>query len=175
MGSIKRLSPSEAREVLPDLVSLLQDIVQGGSSVGFLPPLIDETAEKFWLETIEDIKRNERVLLVYREDGRIIGTAQLALATRQNGLHRVEVQKMLVHSQHRKRGIGRALLNEVDSVARQLNRTLLVLDTEEGSAAENLYANCGYTRVGVIPQFALTTEGSLISTVVFYKILDSSL
>ena len=79
---------------------------------------------------------------------------------------------MLVHSQFRKRGIAQALMREIEVVARDLGRTTLVLDTEEGSAAERLYATCGYVRVGVIPEFALTTDRSLIATVVFYKLLS---
>ena len=51
---------------------------------------------------------------------------------------------------------------------------LLVLDTERGSNAEQLYQRVGYTRVGVIPQFALNHDGSqLIDTVLFYKQLGS--
>lgn len=172
MGSIRRLTSAEVRAAMPELVSLLRDVVDGGASIGFLPPLTQAAAEKFWRQTIDDIDHSERVLLVYRGDGKIVGTAQLELATKQNGLHRIEVQKMLVHPDYRKRGIARELLNEVDDVARQLNRSLLVLDTEQGSAAESLYANCGYTRAGVIPQFALTMEGKLTATVVFYKILS---
>lgn len=174
MTSISRLWPKEARKALPELVALLQDVVEGGSSVGFLPPLSNETAERYWLETIAEVEKGVRVLLVATDDGRITGSAQLALATKQNGLHRAEVQKLIVHSQFRKRGIARLLLTEVDAIARQLNRTLLVLDTEQGSAAESLYGNCGYTRAGVIPQFALTTDRSLIATVVFYRLLDST-
>jgi hypothetical protein len=30
---------------------------------------------------------------------------------------------------------------------------------------------CGYTRSGVIPRYALDTDGALISTVVFYELI----
>ena len=46
-----------------------------------------------------------------------------------------------------------------------------MLDTEQGSVAERLYEKCGYTRAGVIPRYARSADGSLISTVVFYKLL----
>ena len=55
--------------------------------------------------------------------------------------------------------------------ARAAGRTLLVLDTEQGSVAEKLYEKFGYTRSGVIPHYALNADGSLITTVVFYKLL----
>lgn len=46
---------------------------------------------------------------------------------------------------------------------------LLVLDTEVGSPAEQLYARLGYARVGVIPHFARNSSGDLHGTVLFYK------
>lgn len=171
MHSIERLSEEAARPVLPRLAALLQDAVHNGSSVGFLPPVADETAAAYWLEVLAEMAQGKRVLLVAREGGEVTGTVQLALATKQNGLHRAEVQKLLVHTGSRRRGVARALMSAAEEAARQAGRTLLVLDTEEGSPAERLYQKCGYARAGIIPQYARRTDGSLISTVVFYKLL----
>lgn len=171
MHKIERLSEEQARPHLPQLVTLLQDSVHHGSSVGFLPPLTFEAAEEYWLETLNEVAQGRRVLLVSTEAGDVTGAVQLALATRQNGLHRAEVQKLIVHTGFRHRGIARALLGAVEEAARAAGRTLLVLDTEQGSVAERLYEKYGYTRSGVIPQYALNAEGSLITAVVFYKLL----
>ncbi|HYG80728.1 MAG TPA: GNAT family N-acetyltransferase [Pyrinomonadaceae bacterium] len=171
MHKIERLSAEEARPLVPQLAGLLQDSVHNGSSVGFLPPVTFETSEEYWLETLDEVARGERVLLVSSDARAVTGAVQLALATKQNGLHRAEVQKLLVHTGFRNRGIARALLGAAEEAARAEGRTLLVLDTEQGSVAERLYAKCGYTRSGVIPQFALNAEGSLITTVVFYKLI----
>ena len=171
MRKIERLTEGQARPLVPQLAALLQDAVHNGSSVGFLPPVSRETAEAFWLETLSEVAAGKRVLLVASEGGEVTGAAQLALATRQNGLHRAEVQKVIVHTRARNRGVARALMDALEEAARAEGRTLLVLDTEEGCPAERLYERCGYTRVGVIPQFALNTERSPISTVVFYKLI----
>ena len=171
MFKVERLSEEQANAVLPHLVFLLQDTVNGGSSVGFLPPLASDVAEAYWLETLNEVAEGTRILLVARETEAITGSVQLALATKQNGLHRAEVQKLIVHTHSRGRGIARALMSAVEEAAREAGRTLLVLDTEQGSVAEKLYPKCGYTRAGVIPQYALGADGSLISTVVFYRLL----
>jgi acetyltransferase len=171
MHKIQRFSEEQARQTLPKLVALLQDSVHNGSSVGFLPPLTFEAAEEYWLETLNDVAQGKRLLLVSSEAGDVTGAVQLALVTKQNGLHRAEVQKLLVHTGFRHRGIARALMGAVEESARALGRTLLVLDTEQGSIAEKLYEKCGYTRAGIIPQYALSASGSLITTVVFYKVL----
>lgn len=168
---IERLSAEQARPILPNLVALLQDAVQSGSSVGFLPPLTFETAKEYWLETLNEVVQGQRILLVSSEAGEVTGAVQLSLATKQNGLHRAEVQKLLVHTGFRQRGIARALMDAVEETARAVGRTLLVLDTEQGSVAEKLYQRCGYTRAGVIPQYARSADYSFISTVVFYKLL----
>jgi hypothetical protein len=63
-------------------------------------------------------------------------------------------------------------MHGIEDEARALKRHVLVLDTEEGSAAEKMYERIGYVRVGVIPQFALNSDGSQpINAVFFYKLL----
>jgi ribosomal protein S18 acetylase RimI-like enzyme len=171
MHKVERLSEEQARPLLSKLVALLQDSVHSGSSVGFLPPLTFEAAKEYWLETLDEVAQGKRILLVSREAGDVTGTVQLAFANKQNGLHRAEVQKLLVHTSFRNRGIAHALMGAVEESARAVGRTLLVLDTEQGSIAEKLYEKYGYTRAGVIPKYARSADGSLISTVLFYKLL----
>jgi GNAT superfamily N-acetyltransferase len=174
MHQINELSEEQLKAILPQLAGLLQETVNGGASIGFLPPLATDTAEDYWTEIFTEIAQGKRVLLVSTEGHEVTGAVQLALCTKQNGLHRAEVQKLLVQPRFRQRGIARALMSAIEAAAKRLGRTLLVLDTEQGSVAESLYESCGYTRAGVIPQYALTVEGSLISTVVFYRLLSST-
>ena len=168
---IQSISNAEALLILPELISLLQDTVEGGSSVGFIPPLTDNTAEKYWTGVFADVAADRRVLLVARADGHVCGSVQLALVTKENGLHRADVEKMIVHARYRNRGIARSLLTALEAEARRAARTLLVLDTVQGSIADKLYRKLGYVPVGVIPNYALSAQGSLDSTVVFYKLL----
>jgi ribosomal protein S18 acetylase RimI-like enzyme len=174
MHEIKQLSEEQAKAILPQLVGLLQDTVNGGASIGFIPPLTSGPAEEYWNETTREIAQGKRILLVSTEGQEVAGAVQLALVTKQNGLHRAEVQKLLVQPRFRQRGIARALMSAIEAAAQSLGRTLLVLDTEQGSVAESLYESCGYTRAGVIPQYALNADGSLISTVVFYRLLSAT-
>jgi GNAT superfamily N-acetyltransferase len=168
---IDRLSEQQAKVLLPQLTALLQDAVDSGASVGFLPPLASGVAEDYWAGALREITQGTRVLLVASEAGEIMGAAQLELAIRQNALHRAEVQKLLVHRRFRNRGIGRLLMSAVESAAREAGRTLLALDTQRGSAAERLYAKYGYTRAGIIPQYARGADGMLHDTVLFYRLL----
>jgi len=168
---IDRLSGQQAKALLPQLAALLQDAVDSGASIGFLPPLTSEMAEDYWTGALKEVAQGSRFLLVASEAGEIMGAVQLELATRQNALHRAEVQKLVVHRRFRNRGIARLLMSAVESAAREAGRTLLVLDTQRGSAAEQLYAKYGYTRAGIIPQYARSAAGALEDTVLFYRLL----
>jgi len=168
---IDRLTEQQAKVLLPQLTALLQDAVDSGASVGFLPPLAPEVAEAYWAGVLREMAQGARILLVATEAGEVMGAAQLELADRQNALHRAEVQKLFVHRRFRNRGIARLLMGAVEGAAREAGRTLLTLDTQRGSVAEQLYAKHGYTRAGVIPQYARSADGMLHDTVLFYRLL----
>jgi len=151
------------------LCALLRDAVEGGASVGYLVPVREAELHAFWTDTFAEVRAGRRVVLVARDAGRIVGSAQLGLAAKPNSRHRAEVQKVLVLRSHRARGLGTALMQALEPAARALGRTLLVLDTSATGGALGLYSRCGYTRAGVIPRFAADPDGSLIDTVIFYK------
>jgi GNAT superfamily N-acetyltransferase len=109
------------------------------------------------------------VVLVAREEGKILGTVQLRHVPWANGRHRAEVNKLLVRTAWQRRGTGRALMAAVEDAAREAGRRLLVLDTMQGSAAEKLYRSTGWSEVGPIPAYANWPDGSLGPTVVYYK------
>ena len=75
----------------------------------------------------------------------------------------------MVHPRHRRKGLARKLMTDIDGLALSLNRWLLVLDTVTGDRAEKLYPACGYKQVGIIPDYAYGSHGNLDATTVFYK------
>jgi ribosomal protein S18 acetylase RimI-like enzyme len=171
---IAPLDPARREELLNALDTLLRDAVEAGASVGFLPPLAPEESRAFWQGTLNEVAAGTRLALGAWRDEQLVGTVHLALATKPNARHRGEVQKLLVHTTARRQGIARKLLDAIERAARESGRTLLVLDTEQGSDAERLYRRAGYSEAGVIPHFAATTAGPLIATVIFYKDLATA-
>ncbi len=169
--TIERLTPDSAQSLLPDLARLLQDAVDGGASVGFLPPLDRAEAEGYWRGVCDALLTPYRILLVARQADALVGTVQLGLASFPNGAHRAEVMKLLVHSAYRRNGVGRRRMAAVEAEARRAGRTTLVLDTLEGDPAGQLYTALGYQRAGAIPEYAAIGDGSLQPTVVYYKLL----
>jgi len=61
------------------------------------------------------------------------------------------------------------LMESVEAVSRQAGKTLLVLDTATGDNAERLYQRLGWTRLGVIPNYAKYPDGSWADTTFFWK------
>ncbi len=151
------------------LAELLRETVNSGDTVGFLPPISAEEAAAYWNGVRQVLGGGGRRLLIARRADRVVGTVQLDLAQQTNGHHRAEVMKLLVDRGARRLGLGRRLMEAVEGVARNERRTLLVLDTRQGEPSEGFYAALGYERVGVIPNFAESADGTLHTTVLFYK------
>ncbi len=170
MFTIQLLTAPPATTIYHGLIELLHDSVEGGASVGFLAPLKREMADAFWRDMLREAESLYGVILVVTtEQGEVAGSVQLALGQKENGRHRAEVQKLLVHSRYRNRGLGRHLMEAIEYEAQQRGITLLVLDTIEGELAEQLYLKLGYVRVGEIPNYASFPDGRLWATVIFYK------
>ncbi|MDC0713513.1 GNAT family N-acetyltransferase [Stigmatella sp. ncwal1] len=169
---IERASADDEAELVPALAEVLMDCVEGGASVSFMAGLTPERAEAFWRKVFGAVRNGTSVLLVARDDSGVQGTVQIDLDLPDNQRHRADLKKLLVRRTGRRRGIAQALVREIEREALLRHRTLLVLDTVTGSAAEQLYAQLGWTRVGVIPDYALMPDGQLCATTLFYKKLS---
>jgi ribosomal protein S18 acetylase RimI-like enzyme len=171
MIDIAQLDSAAARAALPQLEPLLINVVDDGASIGFLAPMMAEEAHAYWQGRTAAIDMGVCALLVARDAAEIVGVVLLALEPRANGSHRAEVQKLMVHTDYRRRGIGRQLMAALEAVARENQRTLLFLDTREGDPSNVLYQELGYIYAGLIPQYARSSSGELHGTVFYYKIL----
>ena len=167
--SIETVYGATIRELIAPLSALFSRIIADGASMSFLAPLLPETADAYWQKIADDVDAGERVVLVAYVDGVVAGTVQLALSTPANGTHRTELQKLMVHPDFQRRGLGAKLMRAAESAAKTHDRRLIVLDTQQGSVAETFYETLGYQRAGVIPNFAIDNNGALVATVLFYR------
>jgi len=152
-------------------VALLRDVVDGGASVGFLPPLGADEAAAYWQSVAAALEGGGRRLWIARDTGGVIGAVQLDLERRANGDHRAELSKLMVLTSARRHGIGRLLMEAAEAEARRIGRTTLVLDTRQGDPSEALYRGVGWQPAGVIPRYARSADGTLHATVFYYKLL----
>jgi len=150
------VTPALHADDLPALAQLLHACVEHNASVGFVQPFSLEAATAFWQGQAASVAAGERILLLARARGRVVGTVQLIPAGMPNGQHRAEVAKLLVHPDARRQGIARALMVQVEQEARARGKRLLVLDTRSGDVAEQLYLSLGYHISGQIPDYVLS-------------------
>ncbi|SEQ03018.1 GNAT family N-acetyltransferase [Thalassovita taeanensis] len=153
------------------LARVLHGCVHGGASVGFVLPHPMAEARRFWRDTIQpQVTGGGRVVLFARRETQIVGTGSLVIDTPANQPHRAEVSKLLVHPDHRRQGIARALMTALEGHARTINRRLLTLDTRSGDTAEPLYVSLGFQVAGRIPGYCMDPTGARFeSTTYMFK------
>jgi ribosomal protein S18 acetylase RimI-like enzyme len=128
-------------------------------------------ADAYW-QSVEDALRTPyRILLVAQQGEQVVGSVQLDLVAKPNAPHRAEVMKLMVLPAARRQGIGRTLMHAIEAQAQTNGRTTLVLDTREGDPSEQLYQSFGFIRVGAIPQYVISEDGSMSATVIYYKLV----
>ena len=171
---IKTLSPRELDAAIPALVEQLQESVGQGASLGFLAPLSEQDALAYWLSVRSQMESGARVLLAAYEQDRVIGSGQLSLAPWSNGRHRAIVEKMIVSTAMRGRGVGKALVNALLEAAQLRGRSLLLINARRNDPAERLYKSMGFQEFGIIPGYTIDADGRRQDNVCMYRDLSLS-
>lgn len=157
--------------LVEQLHSLLADCIVSGASVGFLTPINDQEVKSYWESVETELESGTRKLFLANDNDNVIGAVQLSLCAKANGAHRGEVEKLMVDTRARGKGVSKKLMSLMESTASEMGLSLLVLDTRLGDVASSLYRSIGYTEAGQIPQFARSSTGELEATVYFFKLL----
>ncbi|MFF9087770.1 GNAT family N-acetyltransferase [Streptomyces sp. NPDC014991] len=167
---VERWDGARVRDRADDLAALLADAVASGASVGFLAPLGHAEAVTWWRQRADATEAGHlAVWAAVDPTDRVTGTVGLAYPGKPNSRHRAELVKLMVHRSARGRGLGRRLLATAEDAAVAGGITLLHLDTETGSPAEELYRSAGWTVAGTIPDYAAAPAGGLRPTTLYYK------
>lgn len=169
MIEVRRLNAADAGHSLDALGQVLADCVEGGASVSFMAPFSKSDAAAFFEKLLPDVERGDRILLAAYDGSQLVGTVQVITATPPNQPHRGDIAKLLVHRSARGQGVAALLMQHAEEFARGAGKSLLVLDTVTGGDAERLYQRLGWTKVGVIPNYALFPDGRFCDTSVFWK------
>jgi ribosomal protein S18 acetylase RimI-like enzyme len=169
MAAIEIKSLSASPKISEALSAMLMDVVANGGSVGFMHPVEPERARAFWDAALAAAGRGERIVLGAFDGEALVATVTLVLDCPPNQPHRAEVAKMMTRPSHRGRGIAAALMHELERLAIERGRTLLVLDTATMDGASRLYERHGFTFAGEIPDYALTPFGELTGTRLYWK------
>ncbi len=166
---VRGLDAPQLLSAVDELADLLADTVDDGASIGFLAPLGRAAAVDWWRERADGVAAGQLAVWVALRGDRVVGTVSLAFPGKPNSRHRAELVKLMVHREAKGEGLGRRLLTVAEDAAVAAGITLLHLDTETDSPAEHLYRSAGWTRAGVIPDYAASPAGVLRPTTLYYK------
>ncbi|GAA0568771.1 hypothetical protein GCM10009416_03760 [Craurococcus roseus] len=166
---VEALDAAGAASAERRLSRILIDCVAAGGSVPFFPPLAPERARDVWRRVSAEVAAGTRVLLAAWRDGALIGTAQLDLGTPENQPHRAAVESLLVDPPARNTGVGRALMQRAEQVARRLGRSLLTLETRADDFAGRLRGELGWQEAGRVPGHALDADRKPVDAAFLWK------
>jgi len=167
--TIRRIFASDLKHVISDLVDVFTDTVNGGSQLGFLPPITRDEARDYWISLFPELATGSRLVFVAFNGDRVVGSGQLALSQRTNSPHRAEVQRLFVARGFRGQGVGKLLMYALHDTAREHGRSLISLSTRRGEPAEEFYKRLGYVEAGVIPGWTIGPAGERYDHVTLYQ------
>jgi GNAT superfamily N-acetyltransferase len=167
--TIVELDAAGVRDALDELAQLLLDAHADGMGLGLAGPLTLDAARDAWVETAARTDARDHVVLAAVEGDRVLGSVQIVRARASNGRHRAEIVRLAVRADARGRGIGRALMEAATEKARELGLTLLWLTTHVDTTADRFYERLGWTRMGVMPGYAVLPDGTPAANAYFYR------
>ena len=169
--TVERLAQYSGTD-LDDLCEATESAIVEGGGFGWLKVPARQVLENYWKGVL---LVPERQLVVGRLDGVIAGSVQLSRAPRNNEAQAFAgtVTAAFVAPWARGRGIGHAIVTEIEALARELGLIVLNLDLRDTQrAAIRLYESLGYQRWGTHPCYA-QVEGRIVSGHYYYKRLAS--
>ncbi|GBQ47470.1 histone acetyltransferase HPA2 [Acetobacter ghanensis DSM 18895] len=159
-----------------DLQALCESVdaaILDGGGFGWLQPQGRQVLERYFRGLL---LVPERMLFAIRLDGVIVGGAQLIRAPRNNELQAmcVTLAHLFVAPYARKRGLGAALLQEVENAARNMGFRVLNADVlQTQTAAIALFNKAGFQIWGRHPFYARVGD-ELVSGLFLTKCLDNT-
>ena len=93
------------------------------------------------------------------EDGDVVGALRARIAA-----SLAEIESVVVDPAHRRRGVGRALLERTRELASYYNCHKITLEVPHGSTAQAFFEACGYREEAVLPQHIFKLDVAVMRT-----------
>lgn len=117
------------------------------------------TLEKYQSYLEEMIPHNYKQIAVF-ENNTCIGLTGIWTGIKLWSGKYIEIDNFIVHSEHRKKGVGKMMTDYIDNLAKEKNCTMIVLDAFTGNfKAHRFYYNQGFSPKGFHFMKILNEEG----------------
>lgn len=157
--TIEVIDPADFPALCGRLGELSADAAASGPGLDFRLPFSPADGAAWWQARIDDVTTGRRIVLVARDQGEVVGTVSVNPAQARNQPHRAELDKLMVSSTDRHRGVATRLMAAAATAARARGLSLLTLGCVAGGTQQDFYEALGYTAVGTIPNFSLSPTG----------------
>lgn len=215
-GIVIAFEPAHHAQLIPYIAALHAScITHDHTPATFIPPLSHEKLLYWWKDRIAEVSGGTRLIfLLIRGDPSsmavtlspikgtdVLGVVMLDMPPFETDVFRASIEQLLVHTNHRRQGGARTLVQILETEAILRAKTLLVcslqhpifpierivifgpssytiptqtLNVESGCPAEVFFRALGYTEVGKIPSYYnVNPSGQSKDATFFYKQLPS--
>lgn len=168
-------NPSLDRELSECLVAVWAAVSNAGGAVGFLPGVGPDDIWPVAAAAFDRVAEGRDDLAV-AFDGpkrvRPVGFGFLATNDWLLAGHWASIKRLQSHPEHRGRGVGGALLGELEDAARDRGLERLVLTVRGGTGTEGFYLRHGFTLDARLPGRLRIGAGDVREELVLSKVLD---
>ena len=171
-----RTSPADVDSTVRDqLVTCWRDVANAGGAVGFPFLPVDDTQVRSAVdEMVASLAPSGGRLLLAYADATLAGWLLLLCTSNRLTAHWGRVLRVQTALEHRGRGVGRALMEEVRRAARDdVGLDHLHLELRSGLGLEQFYAGLGWREVGRWPEALRLSEADRRDEVLMFLSLQS--
>lgn len=159
---------------LDRMLTFINTLIAEDTFIGLYgEPLTREAEKKHLDETLENMNKGDKIVIVVEINGRYVGSGDLRRETIPRKKHGGNIGISLL-KEYREEGIGAELLTTLIEESKKLGLSLLRLTClENNGRALHLYEKLGFKRCGIIPN-ACFWKGGYVGEVTLYLPLVNS-
>lgn len=166
-------NPPLTAQLRDDLVALWTAVADAGGAVGVVGPATVERVAAVATPAFARVEHGLDDLVVAFDDAQPVGLG--FLETNDSALtgHWGTVRRLQRAPSHAGRGVGAAVLAELERAAVRRGLTMITLTVRGGTGRERFYAACGYRVDGLLPARLRMDDGTLVDEWRLSKVLDA--
>ena len=156
---------------LDNMLSYINALIAEDTFIGMYgEPLTREEEKKHLDETIESMKKEEKIVIVVEIHGKYVGSGDLRRETVRRKKHGGNIGISLL-KEYREEGIGTLLLKALIDEASTMGLRLLTLTCfENNDRALHVYEKLGFKQVGFVPEACLYKDKYYGEVVMYLKL-----
>lgn len=153
------------------LVAIWVDVSNAGGAVGFVGPVTAGEVRPTAVAAFARVSAGTDDLVVAVDEGRPVGFGFLATNDLALHGHFATVKRLQRHPRARERGVGSAILAELEAAGRERALQRIVLTVRSGTGRERYYQALGYEIEAVVPNRIRLAEGDFRDEILLGKAL----